>query len=245
MGKITDTVKFLLIINVLFFIGSQFTGDLAYRLFALYYFESPNFQYWQPVSHMFMHGNFFHILFNMYALWAFGSPLEMRWGQKKFLFFYFSAGLGSALIYTLINYYQLHSVMDSLLSGGWSESEIMSYLSGGDGGARSVLDTVSMDQIQTMFNTYNGYALGASGAVYGILVAFGIMFPNIELMLIFLPIPIKAKYFIPALILLDLVLGISGAPTGIAHFAHIGGALFGFIKAWYWKKNSFNDHRWN
>lgn len=245
MGKITDTVKFLLILNVLFFIGSQFTGGIAERLFSLYYFENPNFQYWQPLTSMFMHANFFHILFNMYALWAFGSPLEMRWGQKKFLFFYFSAGLGSALIYTLVNYYHVHSVMDSLIAGGWSEGQVLSYLSGGKGGSQAVLDSVPMDQIQSMFNTFNGYALGASGAIYGVLVAFGIMFPAVELMLIFLPIPIKAKYFIPAIILLDLIFGITGAPTGIAHFAHLGGALFGFIMAWYWKKNSYDNHRWN
>ncbi|WP_347374446.1 rhomboid family intramembrane serine protease [Aequorivita sp. Q41] len=245
MGRITDTVKFLLILNVLFFIGTQFTGGVAERLFALYYFENPSFQYWQPFTSMFMHANFFHILFNMYALWAFGSPLELRWGQKKFLFFYFSAGLGSALVYTLVNYYQVHSVMDALLAGGWSEGEVMSYLSGGNGGSQAVLDTVSMDQINAMFNTYNGVALGASGAVYGVLVAFGLMFPTVELMLMFLPVPIKAKYFIPGIILLDLIFGITGAQTGIAHFAHIGGAIFGFLMAWYWRKNSFDNHRWN
>jgi membrane associated rhomboid family serine protease len=102
-----------------------------------------------------------------------------------------------------------------------------------------------MDSIQSMAQSYNGVALGASGAVYGILVAFGIMFPNVELMLIFLPIPIKAKYFIPGIIVMDLIFGITGTATGIAHWAHIGGALFGFIMAWYWKKNSFDNHRWN
>jgi membrane associated rhomboid family serine protease len=244
MGRITDTVKFLLILNVLFFIGSQFTGGVAERLFALYYFENPGFQYWQPVTSMFMHANFFHILFNMYALWAFGSPLEMRWGQKKFLFFYFSAGLGSALIYSLVNYYQLHSGMEALLSAGMGQEQIMELLNTGRYNT-SILDFVSQDTIQGMYNTYNGMALGASGAVYGVLVAFGLLFPNVELMLIFLPIPIKAKYFIPGIILLDVIFGITGTPTGIAHWAHIGGALFGFVMAWYWKKNSFDNHRWN
>ncbi|MEM0518813.1 MULTISPECIES: rhomboid family intramembrane serine protease [Aequorivita] len=244
MGRITDTVKFLLILNVLFFIGSQFTGGVAERLFALYYFENPSFQYWQPVTSMFMHANFFHILFNMYALWAFGSPLEMRWGQKKFLFFYFSAGLGSALIYSLVNYYQLHSGMEALLSAGMGQEQIMELLNTGRYNT-SILDFVSQDTIQGMYNTYNGMALGASGAVYGVLVAFGLLFPNVELMLIFLPIPIKAKYFIPGIILLDVIFGITGTPTGIAHWAHIGGALFGFVMAWYWKKNSFDNHRWN
>ncbi|MBT0608548.1 rhomboid family intramembrane serine protease [Aequorivita echinoideorum] len=244
MGRITDTVKFLLIINVLFFIGTQFTGEIAYKLFSLFYFENPNFQYWQPITHMFMHGNFFHILFNMYALWAFGSPLEMRWGQKKFLFFYFSAGLGAALIHTLFNYYQVHSGMEALMNAGLGESQIMEILTSGRYDTR-ILDSVSQDVVQRTYDAFNTPAVGASGAVYGVLVAFGIMFPNIELMLIFLPIPIKAKYFIPGLILMDLIFGITGTPTGIAHFAHLGGALFGFIMAWYWKKNSFDNHRWN
>lgn len=244
MGRITDTVKFLLILNVLFFIGALFSGGIAERLFSLYYFENPNFQYWQPLTSMFMHGGFFHILFNMYALWAFGSPLEMRWGQKKFLFFYFSAGLGSALIYTLVNYYQVHSAMDALMNAGMSHDQIMELLNTGSYNS-AILDSVSQDTIQGMYNTYNGAALGASGAVYGVLVAFGIMFPNIELMLMFVPVPIKAKFFIPGIIILDLVFGITGTPTGIAHWAHIGGALFGFIMAWYWKKNSFDGHRWN
>lgn len=244
MGRITDTVKFLLILNVIFFIGSQFTGGIAERLFALYYFENPNFQIWQPLTSMFMHANIFHILFNMYALWAFGSPLEMRWGQKKFLFFYFSAGLGSALIYTMANYYQFHSGVDALMNAGLNQEQITQILNTGTYNT-AILTQVPVETITGMYGIYNGMALGASGAVYGVLVAFGMLFPNVELMLIFLPIPIKAKYFIPGIILLDLIFGITGTQTGIAHFAHIGGALFGFIMAYYWKKKSFDNHRWN
>ena len=246
MGRITDTVKFLLILNVIFYIGSFIIGDVATKLFALYYFENPNFQYWQPITHMFMHdpSSIFHILFNMYALWAFGSPLEMRWGQKKFLFFYFSAGLGAAVIHTLVNYFQIHSAMDALVNAGMSQEQVMNLLNTGSYNT-SILDYVSQDTIQGLYNSYNGVALGASGAVYGILVAFAIMFQNIELMLMFVPVPIKAKFFIPGIILLDLIFGITGTATGIAHWAHIGGALFGFIMAWYWKKNSFDNHRWN
>jgi membrane associated rhomboid family serine protease len=245
MGRITDTVKALIIVNVLFFIGTQFTGDVAYKLFSLYYFESPSFKFWQPITHMFMHGGFMHILFNMYALWAFGSPLEERWGRNKFLFFYFSAGLGAALIHTLVNYYQVQSGVDALLAGGWSQSDVTNFLTTGTGGSNRILDVVSQDKINNIFSAYNTPAVGASGAIYGILVAFGLMFPNVALMLIFLPIPIKAKYFIPLIILGDLFFGITGSPFGIAHWAHIGGAIFGFIMAYYWKKNSFNDHRWD
>jgi len=244
MGRITDTVKALIIVNVLFFIGTQFTGDVAYKLFSLYYFESPSFKFWQPISHMFMHGGFGHILFNMYALWAFGSPLEERWGRNKFLFFYFSAGIGAAFIHSLVNYYQVQSGMDALMAAGVSQSQITDLLTTGQFNS-NILNDISQNTIQSLYDSYNVPAVGASGAIYGILVAFGLMFPNVALMLIFVPIPIKAKYFIPAIILGDLFFGITGSPFGIAHWAHIGGALFGFIMAYYWKKNSFNDHRWD
>ena len=223
MRTISETIKALIIVNIIFFIGSSFLGEGAYKLFSLYYFEHPNFRFWQPLTHMFMHGGLMHILFNMYALWAFGSPLEMNWGTKKFLFFYFSAGFGAALIHTLVNYYQIQEGMSALLNIGMNQSE----------------------SIESLYVSFNTPAVGASGAIYGVLVAFGMMYPNAELMLIFLPIPIKAKYFIPIIIAGDLFFGISGTATGIAHFAHIGGALFGFIMAYYWKKNSFDSHRWN
>ena len=108
-----------------------------------------------------------------------------------------------------------------------------------------ILEDVSVESIESLYVSFNTPAVGASGAIYGVLVAFGMMYPNAELMLIFLPIPIKAKYFIPIIIAGDLFFGISGTATGIAHFAHIGGALFGFIMAYYWKKDSFDSHRWN
>jgi len=248
MGRISETIKTLVIIHVIFFIGTFIIKDTAYRLYSLYYFESPNFQYWQPLTHMFMHGGFMHILFNMYALWAFGSPLEQIWGRKKFLFFYFSAGLGAALIHTLVNYYNVHTGMEALIAGGWTEGEVMNYFINGEGGSEKILESISYDTIQSYYYSFNVPAVGASGAIYGVLVAFGLMFPNAELMLIFFPVPIKAKYFIPGLILLDLFSGVTGFSVfgqGIAHWAHIGGALFGFIMAWYWKKNSFDKYRWD
>jgi membrane associated rhomboid family serine protease len=223
MGRISETIKALIIVNVIFFIGSSFLGDVAYKLFALFYFENPNFQYWQPITHMFMHGGLMHILFNMYALWAFGSPLEQIWGRKKFLFFYFSAGLGAALIHTLVNYYQVQEGMNALLNIGISQTEIMNMLNTGQYNS-GILESVSVESIESLYSSFNTPAVGASGAIYGVLVAFGLMYPNAELMLIFLPIPIKAKYFIPLIIV---------------------GDLFGFIMAYYWKKNSFDSHRWN
>lgn len=248
MGRITETVKILIIINVLFFVGKLAMPDLADRLFSLYYFENPNFNFWQPITHMFMHGDFGHILFNMFGLWMFGSPLEMQWGRNKFLFFYFSAGLGAALIHTLVNYYHFQAGFETLLSVGASENEIWDLVNNTlkEGSYRNLNELGN--QAQNFFTSFNTPALGASGAIYGVLVAFGLMYPNMELMLIFLPIPIKAKYFIPVLILIDLFSGITGFSLfgqGIAHWAHIGGALFGFIMAYYWKKNSFNHKRWN
>ena len=248
MGRITETVKVLIICNVLFFAGTLFSGEIVYRLFSLYYFENPNFQVWQPITHMFMHGGLMHIIFNMYALWAFGSPLEARWGRNKFLFFYFSAGLGAAFIHSLVSYYEVHSVMSNLLAGGWSEIDIQNFLLNGKGGSTSILETVSRESIDSMAAAFHTPAVGASGAIYGVLVAFGMMYPNVELMLIFFPVPIKAKYFIPVLLLLDLFSGLTGFSVfgqNIANWAHLGGALFGFIMAYYWKRNSFNDHRWN
>lgn len=244
MGNISDTIKFLIVINVIFFLGTFVIGDVAYRLFALYYFESPNFQVWQPVTHMFMHGGLFHILFNMYALWAFGSPLEMRWGRQKFLFFYFSAGFGAAIIHTLVNYYYVHEGMDMLMQAGMDKAQIFDFLSTGKSNFMPTIE-ISQDILNRAYSSFNTPAVGASGAVYGVLVAFGLMFPNVALMLIFLPVPIKAKYFIPAIILGDLYFGLTGAESGVAHWAHIGGALFGFLMALYWKKNSFDNHRWN
>lgn len=199
------------------------------------------------LTHMFMHGGIMHIAFNMYALYAFGTPLEQMWGKKKFLFFYISAGLGAALIHTGVNYFQFNQGLDAILGTGISKAEVFNILSEGKY-MPNWYNVASQSTIDNFLGAYNTPAVGASGAIYGILVAFGMMFPNTELMLIFLPVPIKAKIFIPVLIALDLFSGVTGYSLfggGIAHFAHVGGALFGFIMMWYWKKNQFNNNRWN
>lgn len=247
MGRMTETVKVLLITNVLFYIGTLTIGDTAYRLFSLWFFENENFGAWQFVTHMFMHGGFTHILFNMYALWAFGSPIEQVLGRKKFIFFYFSAGIGAALIHTLVNYYQFQSGFQALLGAGLDPESIWRILETGQYNTGILSGTITNELLADFYGSVNTPAVGASGAIYGILVAFGMTFPNVQLFLLFVPIPIKAKYFIPALIGIDLISGFSGYSLfggGIAHFAHVGGALFGFIMMWYWKKNSFNDNRW-
>ncbi|WP_077398685.1 rhomboid family intramembrane serine protease [Cellulophaga omnivescoria] len=246
MGRLTDVIKHLIIINVIFFLATQTLGDQMYQWFSLWFPENENFQLWQLVSHMFMHGGFMHIAFNMYALYAFGTPLEQMWGKNKFLFFYFSAGIGAALIHTGVNYFYFNQGLDAIVNSGVFKEEVMNALLEG----RNVnwYSYASKSTMDNFLSAYYGPAVGASGAIYGVLVAFGMMFPNAELMMIFLPIPIKAKYFIPVLIGIDLFSGLTGYSLfggGIAHFAHIGGAIFGFIMMWYWKKNQFNNNRWN
>ncbi|MBN8642224.1 MAG: rhomboid family intramembrane serine protease [Flavobacteriales bacterium] len=253
MMNITPVVKQLLILNIIFFIGSQIPSTHAYDLFALYFPESINFRYWQILTHMFMHApvpNIMHIAFNMFALFSFGSALEQFWGGKKFLFFYISCGIGAALLHIGVNYMEFHKTVDLLISSGVKEADIYSLLAEGkydkDWGR-----LIGEENLGNYIGTVAGTVVGASGAIYGLLTAFAFMFPKAELMMMFIPIPIKAKYFVPGLLVLDLFLGLRGSSifaagsTGIAHFAHIGGALTGFIMMWFWKKNQFNHRRWN
>ncbi|QNM86184.1 rhomboid family intramembrane serine protease [Polaribacter pectinis] len=241
MNKLTDAIKHLIIINVIVFIAPQLLKLDFTNMLALHFPENENFGIWQYVTHMFMHGSFAHILFNMYGLWAFGTPLEQMWGRNKFLFFYFSAGLGAGIIYTLVNYYQFNSIYEQIYNSGLSASDIQNILTTGQ-----YNDTIIKLPAETMNKFYSLYhtpAVGASGAIYGVLVAFGIFFKDAKLALIFFPVPIAAKYFIPVMILGDLFFGMTKYSIGnVAHFAHIGGALIGFIIAWYWKKNQFKIH---
>ena len=232
MNKLTDGIKHLIIINVILFVAPQLLRLDFTNMLALHFPANEHFGLWQYISHMFMHASVSHILFNMYGLWAFGTPLEQMWGRKKFLFFYFSAGLGAGLIYTLVNYYQFNAALETLMSSGISQNEILELM--------NPTKMYQNEDLQTMNQLHNTPAVGASGAVYGVLAAFGLYFKDAKLALIFLPIPIAAKYFIPVMILGDLFFGMTKYSVGnIAHFAHIGGALIGFIIAYSWKKNQF------
>ncbi len=244
MGRLTEAVKHILIINVILFFATQLYGDQMYQWLSLWFPKNNNFQWWQVVSHMFMHGNLMHIAFNMYALWAFGTPLERVWGRNKFLFFYFSAGLGSAMLHTGVNYYLFNEGLSALVNAGMTEQQVLDIISKGQY-SPDWYNIADQSTIQNFLSAYNTPVVGASGAIYGILVAFAFMYSEARLMLIFLPVPIKAKYFVPLLLAADLFFGISNVNTGIAHFAHIGGALIGFIMMWYWKKNEFNQNRWD
>lgn len=250
--NITPTVKQLLIINVIFYIGSQVIGEHIYEIFSLYFFENAKFHFWQPLTHMFMHAqmpNITHLLFNMFALYSFGSALETFWGPKKFLFFYISCGLGAALLHLGVNYYEFHSGLDHLITEGFSKTDIYSLLNEGKIDTRWQ-DVIGNAGVNKLASSYLVPAVGASGAIYGLLVAFAYMFPNAQLGLMFIPIPIKAKYFVPGILLIDLFLGFKGdaifsGGSGIAHFAHLGGAITGFLMMFYWKKTQFDKNRWN
>jgi len=237
-NRLTEAIKHLIIINVILFLVPQLLKmDLTNHL-ALHFPKNEHFGFWQYISHMFMHGSFSHILFNMYGLWAFGTPLEQMWGKNKFIFFYFSAGLGAGIIYSLVNYYQFNGIYEQLINLGISTSDVQQILDSGRYNDEIV--TLSNQTMSEFYSLYHTPAVGASGAVYGILVAFGLSFPNAKLALIFFPVPIAAKYFIPVMLLGDVFFGMTKYSVGnVAHFAHIGGALIGFIIAWYWKRNQF------
>ena len=245
MRSLPDIVKQLIIINVLFFLGSMSLGNAAYDLLALHYPQNPKFAPWQVVTHMFMHGSINHILFNMFGLWMFGGTLAQMWGRNKFLFFYLSTGLGAAALQLGINYFQISTVVGQLVEAGYSATALTESLQSGQNNT-AWLNVISQTELNQLLMSFNMSMVGASGALYGILVAFAFLFPNTELMIIFLPIPIKAKYFVPILLASDLFFGFSSYSLGpIAHFAHLGGAVTGYIMMWYWKKQQFNNNRWD
>ncbi len=233
MNRIPDTIKHLIIINIILFLATQVMPQPMMDIFAMHFPLNPKFRIWQIFTHMFMHANFMHIAFNMYALYAFGTPLYQIWGQKRFLIFYFASGLGAVLLYTGVQYFSFMQDLNTLMANGIPKEQIF--------------DTLNAGKIfvgyENMGSIYYSVMLGASGAIYGLLVAFAFYFPNAELMLMFIPYPIKAKYFVPLLILADLFLGITNyLHTPIAHMAHVGGALIGFILMKTWKRDQFK--RW-
>lgn len=256
MARITETVKVLLIANVLFFVGSQLIGDQAIQLLALWFPGNDNFGVWQIATHMFMHGGFMHILFNMFALYMFGSLLERSIGQNRFLFLYFSAGLGAAALQVLFSYVNYHGGYQALLDAGMNPSQIQELLHNafrqtmhGNSYNINIPRGVDSASVSSMIGAYSSPMVGASGAIFGVLAAFAIVYPDLPLYLMFVPIPIKAKYLIGGYFLITVYSAVTGTsifgPANTAYWAHIGGAVIGFITMWYWKKNSFNENRWD
>ena len=208
-------VKHLLIINVLLYLATftmnRFQIDLTDYL-GLHFFKASDFRAYQLITYMFMHGNFEHLFFNMFALWMFGNTLENIWGSKRFLWFYMLCGIGAGLCQEVVQYIQYTTTLaqyDSVNFGGCQVISMANYLN--------------------MLNT-----VGASGAIYGLLLAFGMMFPNSMIYLYFF-VPIKAKWFVIGYAVIELVSGFIGGGN-VAHFAHLGGMLFGLILILVWKK---------
>ena len=213
LANMPPVVKNLIMANVIVYIITMISGNFMYEHFSLFYFKSPFFKPFQLVTHMFMHGGFAHILFNMYALFIFGSVLERVWGSQKFLFYYFVTGIGAALIHLGVMALQLRGYMADLNAG----------------------DLLARAQIQDILVTPT---VGASGAIYGLLLAYGMLFPNNIMQLIFPPVALKAKWFVLIYGAIELLLGLSGRGGNIAHFAHLGGMIFGYFLILYWKKNN-------
>ena len=249
--SITDGVKHLLIINVVMFIGTIVIGDglLFSKWFALFFPLNDWFYPWQILTHMFMHGGPTHILFNMFALWMFGTPVEQGLGTKKFLFIYFSAGLGAFLFQTGYLYFDFTSLISPLVEQGYSKELIVQALNSSGLNPDTVNPIIGAENLESIKDIFYTRMVGASGCIMGIIAAFGMMNPNAKLMLIFLPIPIKAKYFIPGLIILDVISAFTGqsffSPSNTAYMAHVGGAVVGFIIMYFWKKNEKDKYRWN
>ena len=231
-----NSVIVLVGVNVIVYMLINNLHIVPRDLFALFFPENGKFAIWQFISYLFLHGSFAHLLFNMFALYSFGSILESSWGTKRFLIFYFIAGVGAALVYTLVNYYQFSTTYDQLLGLGLGRGDIQEILTSGSVNT-GVLMSISETQLMEFLSIFRYPAVGASGAIYGILIAYAITFPNAKLALIFLPVPVKAKYFVPILIGADLFFGVTKYSIGnVAHFAHIGGAIFGLIMMLWWRR---------
>ena len=211
LSSIPAATKNIIIINILVMVMTSLNGDFMYEKFALFYPTSPFFHWWQPVTHMFMHGGFWHLFFNMYTLYIFGRVLEERWGARKFLVFYFVTGLGAALVHTGVEWLQMQNWMSQVAEGAIA--------------AQAKIHALKMTP-----------TVGASGAIYGVLMGFAMLYPDARMALIFPPVSMKAKWFVLVFAAIELLTGVTGTGGGIAHFAHLGGLIFGFLLMMYWKK---------
>ena len=209
LQNIPPVTRSLLIINVLMFVATCINPGLMKGLFAMAYPAASDFRWWQPVTHMFMHDGVWHILFNMYTLVMFGMVVERVLGTKKFLILFFVTGFGAVLLHTGVEYLQVRSLLKEYTPVPYSAQEIYDMIP---------------------------HVLGASGAVYGVLVAFAMLYPEARMTLIFPPVTLDAKWMVAIFIGIELFTGITGTQMGVAHFAHLGGALFGFLLILYWRK---------
>jgi membrane associated rhomboid family serine protease len=226
LANLSPVVKNLLIINIIFFIATlvfQSMGiELAYYLGA-FYFNSPYFRVWQIITYMFMHGGWTHIFFNMFALYIFGPAIEYYMGSKRFLQYYFITGLGALALQMLVQAIEVHGIL-----GSFTFDQSLNYN----------IAPQSAAKIQAI---YSEPMVGASGALFGILVAFGVLYAETSLYIMLIPIPVKAKYAVIGYIVVELYLGLSQHQGDVAHFAHLGGALFGYVLLKIWGMSRTND----
>lgn len=211
LGNVPTVTRNLIIINIIFFIATLINENFMLQTFAMFYPASQFFRIWQPLTHMFMHGGFWHILFNMYTLWMFGSVLERMIGEKKFLIFYFVCGFGAVALHTGVEYLQAQGFIEAIAKN--SPDAITSYM--------------QLKMTPTV---------GASGAIYGVIIGYAMLFPESRLTLLFPPVTLSAKWMVIIFAGIELVTGITGTAVGIAHFAHLGGMLFGWLMISYWRK---------
>lgn len=226
--NLTPAVKNIIIINVLVYLACFVVPGLNDALTG-YYFASPNFRPWQIVTHMFMHSqyDFTHIFFNMYALYLFGTALENYWGTKRFVIYYMTCGIGAFFLHMGVSYFEIQEMMKSL-----SDKDIYQVMVVGLEEGRSY-----KVQMVELYSAVNTGVVGASGAVFGVLLGFGMLFPNTELMLLFPPIPLKAKYFVMIYGAIEFFLAMrQTSGDNVAHYAHIGGMIFGYLLLKYWQK---------
>ena len=251
---LTPVVKNLLILNGLMFLATfivqdRFHFDLTDYL-GLHYYKSPLFKPYQFISHIFMHGNLGHIFSNMFALWMFGTALERIWGGKKFLLYYLVTALGAGILHMGVTTYEMIELQKDadVVINSPTHDHFLDFL-GKHASARDIRNSNPNNMEIPEVNFVTEYVdlkrdvatVGASGAVFGLLLAFGVLFPNTELIMLFFPVPIKAKYFVALYGLFELFQGLQNNPTdNVAHFAHLGGMLFGFILLFIWRRNRYN-----
>lgn len=238
-NSIPPITKNIIIINVIIFIVANliFQDKFTAYLAAFYPF-SPFFKSWQIITHMFMHGSFMHILFNMFTLFSFGPVLEQNLGQKRYLILYFLSGLGAFFLFNLWNFIEVQQISGELQQLGF---DINGYLSGANVHFSGTSDSVIQQKglVENLNGIMGTPMVGASGAIFGVVAAFATLYPDAKIGIMFIPIPMKVKYVLPVIILGSIWLGVSGNSGGIAHLAHVGGALVGFILAMIWKKHLY------
>ena len=238
-NTIPPITRNIIIINIVVFILTYvLQTDLMYRYLAAFYPFSPFFHSWQIITHMFMHGSFLHILFNLMTLYSFGPVLEQVLGDKKYVILYFVSGLGAFFLFNLWNFVEVEQIKSSLQNLGF---DLAGYMNGENvsfkGNSEAVLEQQGLvSKLQSIISVP---MVGASGAIFGVIAAFATLYPDAKIMLMFIPVPVKVKYLMPVVIIVSIYLGVTGNAGGIAHLAHVGGALVGFILAKIWKKHLY------